>query len=96
MIVEVLRGGGVETIVYVTYANPRALLAGAVEAGFNCLWACEANPDAMDYRDIRRQFGRRLRLIGGIDLDALLAGKDANVAARARAYREAQGRLSLP
>lgn len=76
-ILEVLRGGGVETIVYVTYANPRPLLAGAVEAGFNCLWACEAETAAMDYRDIRRQFGRGLRLIGGIDLDALLAGKDA-------------------
>ena len=29
-------------------------------------------------------------------LSEVLAGKDANVAARARAYREAQGRLSLP
>ena len=31
----------------------------------------------MDYRDIRREFGRNLRLIGGIDLDALRHGKEA-------------------
>jgi hypothetical protein len=32
---------------------------------------------AMDYRDIRREFGRDLRLIGGIDLDALRRGREA-------------------
>jgi hypothetical protein len=31
----------------------------------------------MDYRDLRREFGRDLRLIGGIDLDALRHGKQA-------------------
>jgi uroporphyrinogen decarboxylase len=31
----------------------------------------------MDYRDLRREFGRDLRLIGGIDLDALRRDKEA-------------------
>jgi hypothetical protein len=31
----------------------------------------------MDYRDIRREFGDGLRLIGGIDLDVLMQGPDA-------------------
>jgi len=31
----------------------------------------------MDYRDIRREFGKDLRLIGGIDLDTLRLGKAA-------------------
>jgi uroporphyrinogen decarboxylase len=31
----------------------------------------------MDYRDLRREFGRDLRLIGGIDLDVLRCDKDA-------------------
>ncbi len=31
----------------------------------------------MDYRSIRQEFGRDLRLIGGIDLDALRFGRDA-------------------
>jgi uroporphyrinogen decarboxylase len=41
------------------------------------LWACEVNVEAMDYRDLRREFGRHLRLIGGIDLDALRQDKEA-------------------
>jgi len=41
------------------------------------LWACEVNVEAMDYRDLRREFGRDLRLIGGIDLDALRRDKEA-------------------
>jgi uroporphyrinogen decarboxylase len=44
--------------------------------GFNCLWACEVNIEEMDYRNIRQEFGRELRLIGGIDLDALRRDKD--------------------
>ncbi len=76
-ILQALRAGGVETIVFITYANPRPLLPVVFEAGFDCLWACEADPQAMDYRDIRRRFGRDLRLIGGIDLDALRTDTDA-------------------
>lgn len=76
-VLEVLRRGGVETIVFVTYANARVLLPCVLEAGFNCLWACEVETAAMDYRALRRRFGRSLRLIGGIDLDTLLKGQAA-------------------
>jgi hypothetical protein len=31
----------------------------------------------MDYQSLRREFGRDLRLIGGIDLDALRKDKEA-------------------
>ncbi|MDY0039176.1 MAG: uroporphyrinogen decarboxylase family protein [Desulforhabdus sp.] len=76
-LLEVLRGHGVETIIFRTYANARILLPSILKWGFNCLWACEVNIKAMDYRDLRREFGRSLRLIGGIDLDALRDGKEA-------------------
>ncbi len=76
-VLEVVMRHGVPAICLLTYANSRALLPSIVRAGFNCLWACEVNTDAMDYRDLRREFGRDLRLIGGIDLDALSAGKEA-------------------
>jgi len=76
-VLDVLRRYGVETIVFRTYANARALLPSILKWGFNCLWACEVNVEAMDYRDLRREYGRDLRLIGGIDLDALRRGKDA-------------------
>ncbi len=74
-LMEVVQRHGVENIILRTYANTRLLLPGAVECGVNVLWACEVEPNAMDYLDIRRQFGADLRLIAGIDLDALLDDK---------------------
>jgi len=75
-LLDALRRGGVETIVFMTYANARILIPPVLDCGFDCLWACETEPEAMDYLGIRKRFGRRLRLIGGIDLDCLLAGED--------------------
>jgi hypothetical protein len=74
---EVLRRYGIETIIFRTYANARILIPSILKWGFNCLWACEVNAAAMDYCDLRREFGRDLRLIGGIDLDAVRQGKEA-------------------
>ena len=76
-LLDVLKQQGVETIIFRTYANARLLIPSILKWGFNCLWACEVNIEAMDYRDLRTEFGRDLRLIGGIDLDALRLGKDA-------------------
>ena len=67
----------VKTIIFQTFANARILIPSLLEYGINCLWACEVNIDAMDYRHIRNDFGRALRLIGGIDLDSLRMGKEA-------------------
>ena len=74
---DVLAKYGVETIILRTYANARILLPLVVDYGFNCLWACETDRTEMDYLDIRRQFGSQLRLIGGIDTDVLLQGREA-------------------
>jgi hypothetical protein len=74
---DVLGRYGVETIVFRTFANTRILIPSILKWGFTCLWACEVNNEAMDYRDLRREFGRDLRLIGGIDLDALRGDKEA-------------------
>jgi hypothetical protein len=76
-VLEVLRRHGVEVVILRTYANARVLIPGLLKYGFNCLWACETNAEAMDYRSIRKEFGRDLRLIGGIDLDVLREGKEA-------------------
>jgi hypothetical protein len=76
-VLDILRRNGVETIIFRTYANARLLIPSVLRWGFTCLWACEVNVAAMDYRDLRREFGRDLRLIGGIDLDALRQGKAA-------------------
>lgn len=76
-LLDVLRRHAVETVIFRTYANARILIPSILKWGFNCLWACEVNTQAMDYRSLRREFGRDLRLIGGIDLDALRSGRDA-------------------
>ncbi|MCP4426992.1 MAG: hypothetical protein GY803_21080 [Chloroflexi bacterium] len=74
-ILAVLRRHGVETIIFRTYANARVLIPSVLKWGFNCLWACEVNVTAMDYGDLRREFGRDLRFIGGIDADVLRQDK---------------------
>jgi hypothetical protein len=75
-LLDVLRRHRVETIIFRTYANSRILLPLVFERGFNALWACETTVEAMDYADIRREYGRDLRLIAGIDIDALRRDKE--------------------
>jgi len=74
-IMTVLKEKGVRWIIVRTYANAKVLIPVMLEYGFNCLWACEVNIESMEYRDLRSDFGRDLRLIGGIDLDALRGDK---------------------
>jgi len=76
-LLAVLGRCGVKTIIYRTFANTRLLLPVVLKHGFNCLWAGEVNTEKMGYRDLRKEFGRELRLIGGIDLDALRCSKEA-------------------
>ena len=76
-LLDVLHRREVNTICLQTYANARILIPSILRWGFNCLWACEVNIDTMDYRSLRREFGSDLRLIGGIDLDALRKDKAA-------------------
>ena len=76
-ILDVLRRHSVDVVILRTYANARLLVPALLEAGIDCLWACEVNTAAMDYRSLRREFGRGLRLIGGIDLDVLRQDREA-------------------
>lgn len=75
-ILQILRKYGIQVIIFRTYANARVLIPKLLAYGFNCLWACEVNIEDMDYRALRKEYGKDLRLIGGIDLDALRFGKD--------------------
>ena len=76
-VLDVLHRHQVNIIILRTYANARLLVPVLMENGFTCLWACEVNTVSMDYRSLREEFGRELRLIGGIDLDVLREGKEA-------------------
>ncbi len=75
-ILDVVNKYGIDTIILRTYANIRILIPSILSNGFNCLWACETNSITMDYRELRKEFGRDLRLIGGLDLDALRYDKE--------------------
>lgn len=75
-ILAVLRQHGVKNIIARTYANAGILLPSFLKWGFNCLWACET-ADTMDYLAIRQEYGRDLRLIAGIDTDALRGDKES-------------------
>lgn len=75
-ILATLHRFGVQNIIVRTYANSRALIPIFVKGGFNCLWACESPPGSMDYLQLRQEYGRDLRLIGGVDVDVLLGDKD--------------------
>jgi hypothetical protein len=76
-ILDVLARYHIPIIIFRTYANARLLLPEVLRAGMNCLWAYECNNQQMNYVELRREFGRDLSLIGGIDLDALRRNKEA-------------------
>lgn len=67
----------VGTLICRTYANIKALIPSLLKWGIDCLWACEVEPTVMNYPDLRRIYGRDLKLIGGIDLDAVRRGPRA-------------------
>ncbi len=76
-VMNVLKRHGVNVIVFRTFGNSRILIPKILKYGFNCLWACEVNIEAMDYRNLRKEFGNDLKIIGGIDLDALRKDKES-------------------
>ena len=57
-ILDVLHRHSVDIIILRTYANARLLIPVLMEHGLDCLWACEVNNEAMDYRSLRKEFGR--------------------------------------
>lgn len=76
-LVDLLRTRGVRWFVVRTYANPLALLPCWLECGINVLWCVESASNGVHYGQLRHEYGRQLRLIGGIALDALAEGKKA-------------------
>lgn len=71
-IISAAREHGCENILLSTYGNTALLFPQLIQAGINMLWISEAAevPD-LDYRNLRRQYGPKLGLIGGIPLSLL-------------------------
>ena len=75
-IVEFFRKYGVKVIQLDSDGNTEALIPLLIEAGINCHWPLEAAA-GMDPVKIRKEYGRDLALIGGIDKRALAKDKRA-------------------
>jgi hypothetical protein len=75
-LIEVIRKYNVSIFIIRTYANIRPFLPLLLDTGFNCLWACEPDIPEMDYRILRRVFGKKLCLIGGLNINCLRSNKN--------------------
>ena len=75
-LLKVLKDNKIDIIIFLSYSNIRNLIPMLLDAGFNCLWACETDSPEMDYPSIRKEYGHDLSLIGGIDLDILTRQED--------------------
>jgi len=75
-VVAELRAAGVKTINMYTSGNILSLLPLLMERGFNLTWPLE-RACGMDPIELRRRFGRHLRLAGGVPKEALIAGPEA-------------------
>ncbi len=67
----------IKTIICRTYGSMKVLIPSLLKWGIDVLWACEVEQGVMNYPALRQEFGRDLKLIGGIDLDALREDKTA-------------------
>jgi len=68
-LIDALRERGVRWFLVRTYGNPLDLLPVWMEAGINMLWCVEVV-------DLRRSWGRELRLVSGLDQNLIAAGGD--------------------
>ncbi len=74
--VETFRGLGVRYFAVDTDGNPTALIPLLMDAGVDTLWPLERAADISPL-ELRRKFGRSLRLWGGVDKRVLVRGPDA-------------------
>ncbi len=70
------RAAGVKIINLYTSGNIFSLLPLLMERGFNLTWPLE-RACGMDPIELRKQFGKELRLAGGVPKEALIAGPEA-------------------
>jgi len=75
-VIQLARRYGVPLIVMWTSGNHEPLLNDMIEHGFNCTWPLERQA-GLDARQLRKRYGRCLRLGGNIAKEAAIAGPAA-------------------
>lgn len=76
-IVNRLRAAGIEVIILDTRGAVKPLIPLCLEAGVNALWCGAARASSVNYVELRREFGRDLLFIGGLDVRVLGQGRQA-------------------
>jgi len=72
-----LKEHGIEIIIMRSFGNIDVLLPDMVDAGITGLWMTDMMPSNMDYMEIRKKYGKKLTLIGGIDSTVLAKDEEA-------------------
>lgn len=70
-VVERLRAAGIDILILNTHGAVQSIIPLALEAGVNSVWIGSARAAGVDYLELRKQFGKDLRLIGGLDVRVL-------------------------
>jgi len=82
-IIAAAKSQGCDNILLSTYGNTTRLFPAMIEAGVTMLWISEAaEVPELDYRNLRREFGPELGLIGGIPLSILRTESSEKMRAR--------------
>jgi uroporphyrinogen decarboxylase len=76
-VIERLRTAGIDILILDTHGAVKPIIPLVLEAGVNTLWIGSARAAHVDYLELREQFGKDLRLIGGLDVRALEKDKTA-------------------
>ena len=76
-VVARLRRADIDILILDTHGAVEPLIPMILEAGVNTLWLGSARAANVDYRELRKQFGTDLRLIGGLDVRTLEKDKKA-------------------
>ena len=71
-----MKAHGIKIISQYTAGNIESLLPIMIGQGFNTTWPLERG-SAMDPVELRKIYGKDLRLAGGVSKEALIAGPDA-------------------
>jgi uroporphyrinogen decarboxylase len=72
-----LKERGIDIIIMRSFGNIDLLLPDMVDAGITGLWMTDMVPSNMDYAAIRKEYGKKLALIGGIDSNVLAKDEEA-------------------
>ncbi|UCD56103.1 MAG: hypothetical protein JSV16_09660, partial [Candidatus Hydrogenedentota bacterium] len=76
-VMALLKDHGIEIVIMRSFGNIEVLLPDMVEAGITAIWMTDTIPSNMDYMALRKQYGRKLALIGGIDSNVLTKDEEA-------------------